>query len=789
MFRKDRFRVPGASFFQHICDEKRERRQKLVARHRSENSPGLEDKHLSASTRQEHRRTQQEALQKTGHLESNIVLVPKRRDKMTKGNLKIAVILAGLSERCQAEIWKGISREASRAGVSPFAFLGEFILKSRRGNEEGSPNPERQIYYSSFKEFIHRGNFSGAIILSGAVSHLSQAGELERLVRGLAPLPLVSIGIPLAGLPSILVDNREQVKKLVSHLITVHDRKRIAYVKGPEAHREAEERYAGYCEALEAYGIGYDHKLVVPGNFSELSGREAVRHLMNSAIPFDALVGADDFTALGALKELEERGVALPGEVMLAGFDDCYAASLSSPALTTVRQDFAEQGAGAVRTLLELIEGRGVVPGRSIIPGRLILRESCRCGIVGAERGRNILPKAYKAPPRLYEQIIAALQSSSAGQEEIIPLADNFLELFTAVRLPTGSDNPEIIAAPSRLEEIGRAVLTAITLEELIITLYRDLPSLAIKSSYLVLSEEGQKRSGRLVMGYNREGRIEGDKGDFPIAALLPGGLLEGLCRESYIFLPLAFGGESYGYIIFEQSPGERLDIYETLRLYISSVLKSIYLVQSLHRASREKIDFFINMAHEIKTPLTLINNYLDDYIKGAGPSDELAVVRENVQKLSDDIINILDSEKLERGQLFYDHNEVMEISGIVENRAFLFKKMCERQGVELRAGIEKGLYCRFDRMGCERVLNNLLENALRYNQPGGRIELTLREVGEQVELVVKDTGIGIAAGDLDNIFRPYYQLSHRKKEYPGARDGAQHSQKDSRQRWWRDQG
>jgi anti-anti-sigma regulatory factor len=157
--------------------------------------------------------------------------------------------------------------------------------------------------------------------------------------------------LELENIPSILVSNHQGMYEAVTHLIETHNYRRIAFIRGPAGHPEAEERYRAYTEALAAFGLPLDPDLVAPGVFDSASGVGGVGLILDERkTNFDALVAVDDSTALGALEALHMRGIEVPGEVAVAGFDDVDASRLNSLPLTTVRQSLYEMGKLAVET-------------------------------------------------------------------------------------------------------------------------------------------------------------------------------------------------------------------------------------------------------------------------------------------------------------------------------------------------------------------------------------------------------------------------------------------------------
>ncbi|MBN1797519.1 MAG: response regulator [Spirochaetales bacterium] len=186
-------------------------------------------------------------------------------------------------------------------------------------------------------------------------------------------------------------------------------------------------------------------------------------------------------------------------------------------------------------------------------------------------------------------------------------------------------------------------------------------------------------------------------------------------------------------------------------------------------RSNLEKTEFFINLAHEVKTPLTLISNYLDEYITKAGLSPELKIIKQNIEKLLRDMMNFFDVLRFERGMRIYNHDSVLNLSELISKKAELFSRLAEKNKITIRIGeITDKVLVKADALAIERIINNLLENAIKYNKKGGTVSVSLTVTDAEAELNIEDTGVGIAEDQLDKIFLPYYQLSHNKENIQG---------------------
>ena len=136
------------------------------------------------------------------------------------------------------------------------------------------------------------------------------------------------------------------------------------------------DRHAGYKAALKQAGLKLDPALVVMGDYTEAAGLLAVNRLLDAGNPFTAIFAANDQMAIGAALGLYRRGVRVPDDVSLVGFDDLAPAKFAIPPLTTVRQSVYEMGDQAASAMLDLL--RGEAPQVALPPPQLVPRESTR---------------------------------------------------------------------------------------------------------------------------------------------------------------------------------------------------------------------------------------------------------------------------------------------------------------------------------------------------------------------------------------------------------------------------
>jgi DNA-binding LacI/PurR family transcriptional regulator/serine phosphatase RsbU (regulator of sigma subunit) len=241
-----------------------------------------------------------------------------------------------------------------------------------------SPKPIDSIQNDIFHHLKNPGT-DGIVVASGCLSHYVSQEELAQFVAKFAPLPVISISVQVPGVPSLIVDNRRGQQQIVDHLIESHGARRIAYIRGPAASFEAAERLDGYKDALRIHGIDFEPSLVIDGNFWVDSGKSSVERLLDDGVTFDSLVAANDYMALGAMEGLKSRGLRIPQDVRLVGFDDAPVARMGSPSLTTVRQPLQRMGALAIELLNQKLDGKSVADVYSL-DVELVRRQSCGCG-------------------------------------------------------------------------------------------------------------------------------------------------------------------------------------------------------------------------------------------------------------------------------------------------------------------------------------------------------------------------------------------------------------------------
>lgn len=237
----------------------------------------------------------------------------------------IGVVLPDLHGEFFSEIVRGMDREASRRGYL-------LLLSNLHARAEQATLALRAMH----------GRVDGLIVMAPQLPADELAAALPTGVRSV----LINTRGG-SGRPAIHLDNAAGVRAVVEHLVRL-GRKRLVHVAGPNGNIDADERAAAFAQACSAFGVDC---ATMHGDFDERSGELAIVELLDRGHGFDAVFAANDNMAIGALSALRARGVAVPAEVAVAGFDDIPLARHLQ--LTTVRVRIDELGQRAISRLVD----------------------------------------------------------------------------------------------------------------------------------------------------------------------------------------------------------------------------------------------------------------------------------------------------------------------------------------------------------------------------------------------------------------------------------------------------
>lgn len=193
-------------------------------------------------------------------------------------------------------------------------------------------------------------------------------------------LPLVAVAghKKVKNVTNIILDHHRAAVLALSHLKDL-GHKKIAFMRGNPTSSDSKDRWNGICEVSEEIGLPIDSDLVAQIDIDDPSpnlGYPFAKQLLDRGKPFTALFAFNDMSAIGAIRAIQERGLRVPQDISVMGFDDIAGAAFNTPSLTTVRQPLSRMGHVAAETLLDRLDGKQEYPSEIAIEPELVVRES-----------------------------------------------------------------------------------------------------------------------------------------------------------------------------------------------------------------------------------------------------------------------------------------------------------------------------------------------------------------------------------------------------------------------------
>jgi LacI family transcriptional regulator len=307
--------------------------------------------------------------------------------KVVNGRRDVAPATRALVERLldQHHYTRTGSRRNRRSGLVDLVFNGldsPWAVEILRGVEEWGTAHETGVAVSA----VRRGNARPASWTSGLASHDTDGmilvmsefagGQLEQLREANIPLVVIDpVNPPPPDVPSVGATNWAGGLAATEHLLELGHR-RIGAMAGPGDYLCSRARTDGYRSALERAGIRFDPALVRNGDFHHEGGFMCGGELLDLPDPPSAIFAGSDQQAFGLYEAARQRGLRVPQDLSVVGFDDLPVARWVSPPLTTVRQPLAEMGRAAAQMLDDMIDGVPLRTNRVELSTELIVRES-----------------------------------------------------------------------------------------------------------------------------------------------------------------------------------------------------------------------------------------------------------------------------------------------------------------------------------------------------------------------------------------------------------------------------
>lgn len=269
----------------------------------------------------------------------------------------------------------GILKSAQKYDANIIQFAGF-------GKDIGESEMRRAI--NTLLEIIKEQNLDGLMFL-GWLQFISVNPED---FLGYLKIPLFSLGARIPNIPSVITDGGIYLREQLIHLIEVHNCRKIVYISPVHLNEVLEDnRVQIYKEVMQEYGI-FDSRLMITAAELSSSGidlvlraKQAVSLLFDERkLSYDAIVSSYNDETINILNELKKRGIKVPDDIKLAGYEDDNFAKYAETPITTVYYPFWELGYYGCKYFIEMLTGREKdIPFSTFIPGKVIFRRSCGC--------------------------------------------------------------------------------------------------------------------------------------------------------------------------------------------------------------------------------------------------------------------------------------------------------------------------------------------------------------------------------------------------------------------------
>nr|WP_321458513.1 LacI family DNA-binding transcriptional regulator [uncultured Cohaesibacter sp.] len=276
------------------------------------------------------------------------------RNLRTQKTMSILVVVRDIGNPFYLDIFKGAESVAHDAGYS--------LLMA---NTEDDPKREADYF-----DMLSHGHADGMILMTGKM-------PLDcDLPHDISQRVVVALEmIENSNLTHVVIDNEKATSKAVEQLINM-GHKRIAYITGPIPEGMSTRRLAGFRGAMFSAKLPILDQYIQHGNFSYQSGERATEQLLALPEPPTAIYTANDEMAFGVIRAAKRKGLCVPEDLSVFGFDDTYLAEAFVPALTTVRQPCLEIGRRAMTRLLAHLSGDNPETDSILVPTEIVIRET-----------------------------------------------------------------------------------------------------------------------------------------------------------------------------------------------------------------------------------------------------------------------------------------------------------------------------------------------------------------------------------------------------------------------------
>jgi len=303
------------------------------------------------------RKNLQEYARKVGYQRNQVSL-----NLLNKKTASIGVIVPTINNYYESAIIEGIDAVLQPLGYSlNICVTNEQYMLELGYIEKLLSNRVEGIFVSVSQETYDAGHYE----------------HFENVYKRNLPLIFIDREYEGFGAGSVTIDDYHGAFAAVEHLIN-SGRKRIAHLKGPNGMAVAEQRFKGYSECLKKYGFAEDESLIINTNFKVESATQPVTRLLELTEPPDAIFCVNDQVAIGAMKVIRDKGLSVPEDIAIAGFDDSPISGYIYPSLTSVARPGRKIGMEAARIFLNYEEAaeKENIAEHIVLPSELIIRGS-----------------------------------------------------------------------------------------------------------------------------------------------------------------------------------------------------------------------------------------------------------------------------------------------------------------------------------------------------------------------------------------------------------------------------
>ena len=553
--------------------------------------------------------------------------------------MRIGFVSAELSTGSSASLWPSVA--------SMFPSGGKDTLVVFPGGRLYSQDPLERMRNSIY-ELVTPENLDGSIIWSSSLTGMAKSEDVIEAFRSMLSKPMVTIDGKTNSypqIPNVRFNASEGSKRIVEHCIEHHGARRIAYIRGPEHHNSAQERYRAFLESMKAHGLEVDMDLVsdpVPWE----AGDEAVRQLLEERgkIPgrdFDTLLCASDLMLYRASIELSGRGFEIGKDYFACGFNDSLESRLLNVPVTTVRLPYAGLGVNSVLSFRSIAEDRPCKDRE--LPALPIFRRSCGCKMgharetlkdvqsiadqvseifaIPGNEAWTMLDRTVKSPTETNLRLLLdRLCRSGADVFEVFEIMScldgmistteekkTHLQDTVAYLLPSVLDRN--ISLRNYEDRIRRKAFNAFSNELLQINRITEIDQV-IKRNARSLGFEQM----HLVVFYEDNSYLVGTDISFPESSLVPELKKPLLDGGVWIAAPLCTETENMGYLLMKSSEFNG-QVCDEVRNLVSSALRSSMLFEATRRAQQAaenaeqaRTNFFANVGENLRDPLSEIS-------------------------------------------------------------------------------------------------------------------------------------------------------------------------------------